>query len=140
MAELRFLSAEEALAMEGTAAAIPPGSAVDLSATVAHLHARVDAEVSLRRAAVGAALRFAASAADLRDIIEGRELPPTPAEAAAHAAAGGLWLLRMADTDGVPFSFVTAVPGRCTRLIRAWSLDSDGRPCAWPIVAEVPRG
>jgi hypothetical protein len=86
---------------------------------------------------VAAAPDLAATVEQLHEIISGRALPPTPAEMAAHAAAGGLWLLRATDTDGTPFSFVTAGPVRFTRLIRAVALASDGRPCAWPVAPEV---
>lgn len=82
----------------------------------------------------------------LRAIVEGRTTPPTDAEVAAHAAAGGRWrcvvpeALRMC-ADGMH--------GHAARLHREtldaagytrsswWATDASARPCAWPVVTEV---
>lgn len=92
----------------------------------------------------------------LRAIIEGRTTPPTEAERRAHHDAhGGRWMQRddddpapaqlrpiwqrivnLADFDSSYYveEFIAKHPGRW------WPLDSTGRPCAWPVATEAPRG
>ena len=76
----------------------------------------------------------------LHAIIEGRTVPPTDAELAAHDAAGALWMIAHRDGQIV----VTAMSWPSSRdwhvakgAVRWWALAIDGRPCAWP---EVSRG
>jgi hypothetical protein len=73
---------------------------------------------------------------EARAILEGRTVAPTLADVAAHAAAGGRWILRWSDgafghargpcavTDAREPGVVTAV--------RWWPLDATGRPTTWP--------
>lgn len=82
-------------------------AAPDLAASVAHHAGRADAAE--------------AEVARLRAIIDGRTVPPTYEEAAAHRAAGGGWLIT--HHDG-------------TNEAR-WVAVMNGCPCAWPVVAEV---
>lgn len=76
----------------------------------------------------------------LRAIVEGRAEPPTDAEIAAHAKAGGAW--HGATPHGLVWSDESPTEARRKRTLgltaRWWALDSAGRPCAWP-VTEAPR-
>lgn len=75
-------------------------------------------------------------------IIAGRTVAPTEAEAAAHNATGGWWLLsRGAGTRAVVEAFAGAgdvgeYVGWCagrSRPVLTWrALDADHAPCAWP--------
>jgi hypothetical protein len=74
----------------------------------------------------------------LRAVIEGRTTPPTAAECAALAAAGGAWLVRWPWRNGV---WDAEVAGRAVRDV--WmpgavcvALDAQRRPCPWPEVAQ----
>jgi hypothetical protein len=88
---------------------------------------------------------------DARAIIEGRDVPPTEAEIAAHEAAGGTWLFfEMKNAEGQPlhdaapvvadheFNAYEAREGQMLlgHAVRWWPLDADGRPCAWPSVTK----
>ena len=79
--------------------------------------------------------RVDAATAALREIISGRDVLPTDAEALAHEHAHGRWLLRR--VDGKMSLFDLAVAWVDPVLVaRCWALDRDGKTCAWP-VAEV---
>lgn len=84
--------------------------------------------------------RLRAEHTALRAIIEGRTTPPTDAEIAAHAAAGGRWVV--SHPRGL-FGWLakSEIDAIRTRAAAdgwdgvAWlSVASDGRPCAWPTV------
>jgi len=84
--------------------------------------------------------RLARTVIVLHAIIEGRTVPPTDAELAAHDAAGALWMIAHRDGQIV----VTAMSWPSSRdwhvakgAVRWWPLASDGRPCARP---EMSRG
>lgn len=77
-----------------------------------------------------------AEAALMREIIEGRAVPPTDAEIAAHwRAQGGRWIVtteNSVDLDTLsPDSRDWWVRTGATRWL---PVASDGRPCAWPTV------
>jgi len=83
----------------------------------------------------------------LRAIIDGRTTPPTDAEIAAH---DGPWLVVKDHAAGYETRVVSgddarslAIGQRAALRFRAWVWhpfdDRDGRPCAWPVVAEVAR-
>lgn len=90
------------------------------------------------------ALRYVRTVIALHAIVEGRAAAPTDAELAAHAAAGGSWLVRY-HRDGWggddAAAFLDVLDPReirdGLRAVRWWALTIDGRPCAWP---EVSRG
>lgn len=84
----------------------------------------------------------------LREIVEGRAVPPTDEEIAAHAAVGGRWTVSH-NHDGRRLTYtLDATPddaraearyaGPNTR--RWWPLDRDGRPCPWPVEASTGGG
>ncbi len=84
-----------------------------------------------------------AEALRLRAIVEGRAVPPTDEELAAHEAAGGAWLVQWAsgtlvqrmcgDTSGTLESAEVAAQWRGDgEVVRWWPLDADRRPAAWP--------
>lgn len=85
--------------------------------------------------------RHASEIAALREIIEGRKVPPTPAEIDEHALWCRRWLLRV-DIEGRRLVY-TLDAGREDALaearagvregVRWWALECDGRPCAWPV-------
>jgi len=117
--------------------------AADRDAALAHaaeLEAalRVVRSTAEREAADVLALRAERDA--LRAVIEGRTTPPTDEEVAAHAAAGGGWVLcnpaAPLDTRVVCLSAATARVRAdfCRRTVtrRWWALDAEGRPCGWP--------
>lgn len=68
--------------------------------------------------------------------VAGRTTPPTPAEAAAHKAASGEWLLVMAPTiTTLPTQVVVDPPTRPVAYVTLYvPLDRLRRPCAWPAV------
>lgn len=115
-------------------------AAPDLAASVVALEER-NAEAIVSLGASCAAFR--AELADLRAIIDGRVVPPTDAEIAAHREACGYWrFVTEADEDGtcetaedVHESARTDVPWPRTPAARWWAHDFSGRPCAWPVVA-----
>ena len=82
-----------------------------------------------------------AEAAGLRAIVEGRTRAPTDAEIAAHAAAGGAWLLQDAscDVERVSAQRARVAAARTRSSVtthqRWWAIDRDDRPCPWPTVA-----
>ena len=87
--------------------------------------------------------RLARTVIVLHAIAEGRTIAPTDAEIAAHA---GAWLMRLYNgalvvmrADGAREArdvMVSDVP----YVAHWWPLTSDGRPCAWPEVAQRPAG
>lgn len=85
-----------------------------------------------------------AAVSRLRAIIEGRTTPPTDEEIAAHAATGGRWAVSTRDGSADLVTLPRAVhllrDERAPRYApKRWvALDTDCRPCAWPIV-EVSR-
>lgn len=94
----------------------------------------------------------AAEATALRAIVEGRTAPPTDEEALAHDRAGGRWLVLRAsrgslgrsDADfavfGLGVAWISPTPtDDFPGVERVWALDSNGRPCAWPVAAEPSR-
>ena len=118
--EREMVSADEARAMEHRS------DGCDEAADVMHMER--------------SALRYARTVVALHAIIEGRTVPPTDAELAAHDAAGALWMIARRDGQIV----VTAMSWPSSRdwhvakgAVRWWALAIDGRPCAWP---EVSRG
>ena len=82
--------------------------------------------------------------ARLRSIVEGRTVPPTDAEIAAHhVTRNGQWLVRVQVSDcgganaDVLLSRGSARDARASGLVlRWWPLANDGRPCAWPAPRE----
>ena len=120
MSEREMVSADEARAMEHRS------DGADEAADVMHMER--------------SALRYVRTVIVLHAIIEGRTVPPTDAELAAHDAAGALWMIAHRDGQIV----VTAMSWPSSRdwhvakgAVRWWALAIDGRPCAWP---EVSRG
>jgi len=117
------------------------------------------AEVIERRTAdlstaTGEIARLRAALAEAHAIIDGRKVPPTTEEIAAHEATGGRWLFTAStDIGGRPlpvpdvsvadagFNAYEARDGQieCGDAVHWWPLDATGRPCAWPVV-EVPHG
>lgn len=98
-----------------------------------------------RDADLGAMVRELVAEADAaREIIDGRATPPTDAQAMAHAAAGGWWLLRDERDHDNPRVLLALDAHRGAALaearagerdgVRWWPLDASGRPCAWPEV------
>jgi len=91
--------------------------------------------------------RLARTVIALHAIAEGRTVAPTDAEIAAHAGAGGSWLL-MRQFDGelrVDTARLLAqvrgyARGHARWMYRWIALGADGRPCAWPEVAQRPAG
>ena len=124
MSEREMVSADEARAMEHRS------DGADEAADVMHMER--------------SALRYVRTVIVLHAIIEGRTVPPTDAELAAHEAAGGSWLL-MWQFDGEPrvdtARLLVQVRGYArghARWMYRWiALDANGSPCAWP---EVSRG
>lgn len=103
-----------------------PGIA-DLAASVAHWEALARAK--------GAEL----------DARAGRTTAPTDAEIAAHAAAGGVWLVRAEWREGrQSIDFVQSWAPRIAKLLREYNsatwwmaLDATHMPCGWP-TTEAP--
>jgi hypothetical protein len=86
----------------------------------------------------------AAEVLRLRAILTPRTTPPTPAEMAAHGAAGGVWLTAWPWRTGVwADAVVPALRARdAMEPGMTWlALDAARRPCAWPVVAtpDAPR-
>ena len=91
--------------------------------------------------------RLRARVAEMEAIITGRTTPPTDAEIVAHSQAHrpGLWVTRDAEGNVV----VECGPRSLADLrrehemdgggVRWISLDTAGRPCAWPTTAEGAR-
>ncbi len=78
-----------------------------------------------------------AEAAGLRAVVEGRTVPPTPQEIAAHHDASGSGWLVSSDRDVIPYTLCRseARDGGAPDGARWWPLDASGRPCPWPTVA-----
>jgi len=78
-----------------------------------------------------------AEAAGLRAVVEGRTVPPTPQEIAAHHDASGSGWLVSSDRDVIPYTLCRseARDGGAPDGARWWPLDASGRPCAWPTPA-----
>jgi hypothetical protein len=77
----------------------------------------------------------------LRAILTPRTTPPTPAEMAAHGAAGGVWLTAWPWRTGVwTDDVVPALRARdAVEPGMTWlPLDAQRRPCAWPTPARLP--
>jgi hypothetical protein len=78
----------------------------------------------------------------LREIIDGREVPPTDDELLAHHAARGSWRFltdsfAVGSGDRQPIynaRIVIASLAANPRPSRWWALDAVGAPCAWPAV------
>lgn len=93
-------------------------------------------------AAVARAEAAEREVARLRAIIEGRTVPPTDAEIAAHAADYGSWRFRVNGSavqtdDPHRLRVAIAAHARHGTFVRWWSHDRSDAPCAWPIAAEV---
>lgn len=74
----------------------------------------------------------------LRAIVEGRTTPPTEAEAAAHDAAGGAWLIAWSRGDRPTVASIVSGPRVWwpeADVVSAVALDAQRRPCAWPVAA-----
>lgn len=77
----------------------------------------------------------------LRAIIEGRTTPPTDAEAAAHHAAGGAWLVAWRRSNLPTVASIVSGPRVWwpkADVVGAVALDAERRPCAWPVATEAP--
>lgn len=81
----------------------------------------------------------------LRAIVEGRTVPPTDAEIAAHERAGGRWRCALVhlrgghdwmDDDDARAKVRLSAPGTW----RWWPLDASGRPCPWPTALDAGEG
>lgn len=123
MDEREMVSADEARAMEHRS------DGCDEAADVMHMER--------------SALRYVRTVIALHAIIEGRATAPTDAELAAHDERGALWMIAHERGDIV----VTVMSWPSSRdwhvgkgATRWWPLESDGRPCAWPVVAQRPAG
>ena len=109
---------------------------------VRELKARLAATEHERDAARANAGHEANDVVALRAIIEGRTVPPTDAEIAAHHAAGGRWRCLVPNRlwqSNAAMHASTARIQRATLEVDGgpavwWSIDSTGRPCAWPVV------
>lgn len=101
------------------------------------------ARIEAREGAMKSTAIATAEAALLREVIEGRTVPPTDAEIEAHEAQRrpGMWLTRDASGN----VFVECGRATVARLreeqrmagdegTRWIPLDASGRPCAWPTV------
>lgn len=70
----------------------------------------------------------------LRAIVEGRTVPPTDAEIAAHCDADGWWLVsRSRERPTVCMARMVSIYEGCEGA-RYVALDSQHRPCPWPEV------
>lgn len=82
----------------------------------------------------------------LRAIVEGRTRAPTDAEIAAHAAAGGAWLLQDAsyDVERVSAQRARVAAARTRSSVtthqRWWAIDREDRPCPWPTALDAGEG
>lgn len=77
----------------------------------------------------------------LREMLQGRTVPPTDAEIAAHSAARGVWRI-VGDLGSFTVTKRSAVVHARKNLpgARWYSLDEGYGPCAWPVVAEAQKG
>ncbi len=131
--------AMERMRMPCRTSAIPS----NFSATARSLHTgvvnamRLDGSVEAIGEAVEARVRRLGRDRDAAvATVAGRTTPPTPAEAAAHKAASGEWLLVMAPTiTTLPTQVVVDPPTRPVAYVTLYvPLDRLRRPCAWPAV------
>ena len=108
----------------------PSGVEFDLARDVLTLAAALETAERERDAA-------RAEAAGLRAVVEGRTVPPTPQEIAAHHDASGSGWLVSSDRDVIPYTLCRseARDGGAPDGARWWPLDASGRPCPWPTVA-----
>lgn len=85
-----------------------------------------------------------AELAALHAILDGRTVGPTEAEAIAHAAAGGWYLVTWSDetVPGPPGQLLGSAPdidhllrslARLGAVGRVFTLNRDRQPCAWPV-------
>jgi len=82
----------------------------------------------------------------LRAIVDGRTTTPSDAEIAAHEAAGGRWRCLVPSALHMSADALHAHAARWHRdtVVAAgwsstwWSLDHNGRPCAWPSPTPAP--
>lgn len=113
-----------------TEAARSAAAAVDAARELGHVAAQVTAERDA-----------------LRAIVDGRDVGPTREEVAAHGLANR-WR-RFAtngrnieyEFDGLRGSMLLALLGDIAWSLapsRWWSLDAEGRPCAWPVTGGAP--
>lgn len=123
--------------------------APDLAASVAHHEARAERAETLAQIHREERDACAAEVLRLRAIIEGRAVAPSNAEIAAHEAAGGRWrAFHYSPCLEAHFDHLDAIGARqAAAVLRErglpaawWALDSQRRPCAWPVAPEVPRG
>lgn len=80
----------------------------------------------------------------LRAIIDGRTIPPTNDEIAAHTSTGGYWMVTECDDEGRVWSpYIDCDIADLERLAkrrvwasrhRRWIAIRNGCPCAWPVV------
>jgi hypothetical protein len=117
-----------------------------LEGEVARLTSALTAQTARADGAEATELRRRQERDALRAIIEGRTTPPTDAEARAHAAAGGLWrAFHYSPGMEAHFDHLDAIGARKTATVLRerglhatwWALDSQRRPCVWPVVTEV---
>jgi hypothetical protein len=106
--------------------------------------AEIDALRAILAAAPDLAATVVAQAAEidaLRAIIDGRATPPTIKEARAHShGTRGAFVVMLGDGAAHYSARVVTGLQRFEKTPqRWWPLDSEGRPCAWPVVTEVAR-
>ena len=123
------------------------GCAVDPERVVAAVEGLASERDAARRAATFAEMErdtlrgltdaMRADNVRLRAIVEGRTVPPTPQEIAAHHDASGSGWLVSSDRDVIPYTLCRseARDGGAPDGARWWPLDASGRPCPWPTPA-----
>ncbi len=123
------------------------GCAVDPERVVAAAHGLASELDAARRAATFAEMErdtlrgltdaMRADNVRLRAVVEGRTVPPTPQEIAAHHDASGSGWLVSSDRDVIPYTLCRseARDGGAPDGARWWPLDASGRPCPWPTPA-----
>lgn len=115
---------------------VPAAAYRDLAATASAARAERDAALT--------------EVARLRAIIEGRTIPPTPAEIEAHEETGGRWrcitmVSRRRDADRmvgrVALAHIAELDAAGFTSVRWWATDFDGRLCPWPTAPtpDAPR-
>lgn len=97
--------------------------------------------------AESAVARLRAERDAMRAIVEGRTKPPTGEEIAAHADAGGAWLVTIPAVRNIRHAAETRYTSDPKEVSRLWWTDGarwvavrNGRPCAWPVVPEAQKG
>ena len=97
-----------------------------------------------RRDLAATVVAQAAEIASLRAIIDGRTTPPTGEEIEAHHRAGGTWYVASTHGRALTTTRGDAI-ALCGHLAANkypatwWAISVRGRPCAWPVLAEVSR-